>query len=423
LSFNSVVCRTRRQPTVAGSLPVPVLDPGETAVRRSRKTGRRLLGLLAAAVITSLSIGSMVAATPGRAQAAWPTGQGVVLKAPVVDVAATPTGNGYWIVGADGGIFALGDAQYYGSASSLPLARPIVGMASTPDGRGYWLVASDGGVFAFGDAGFYGSTGSLGLAQPVVGLEPTADGHGYWIVAADGGVFAFGDAGYFGSAVGRSPGSPIVGLAPAPGDQGYWEAAADGSVFAFGRAGYAGGTNGLATAAIGADGSGYRLLLTDGGVFTFGGASFLGSAAAVPLNKQMIALTSSAGGYLALAADGGVFAFGADGYYGSLADSTVAPPVAANSAANDYGLTPSQIAQWERVNVCEEGGRWDVEAGDFGGGLGFTRANWEQFNTFGFPSDAADATPMQQIRVAVAFAAAYLGGPFAAPDQDGCAGY
>ena len=26
----------------------------------------------------------------------------------------------------------------------------------TPDGRGYWLVASDGGIFAFGDAGFYG---------------------------------------------------------------------------------------------------------------------------------------------------------------------------------------------------------------------------------------------------------------------------
>jgi len=30
-------------------------------------------------------------------------------------------------------------------------------MATTPDGRGYWLAALDGGVFAFGDAGFYGS--------------------------------------------------------------------------------------------------------------------------------------------------------------------------------------------------------------------------------------------------------------------------
>ena len=34
------------------------------------------------------------------------------------------------------------------------LNQPIVGMAATPDGSGYWLVASDGGVFSFGDAPF-----------------------------------------------------------------------------------------------------------------------------------------------------------------------------------------------------------------------------------------------------------------------------
>lgn len=33
---------------------------------------------------------------------------------------------------------------------------PIVGMAATPTGEGYWLVAADGGVFAFGDAQFLG---------------------------------------------------------------------------------------------------------------------------------------------------------------------------------------------------------------------------------------------------------------------------
>jgi len=51
------------------------------------------------------------------------------------------------------------------------LNNPIVGMASTPDGRGYWNVASDGGIFAFGDATFHGSTGSMHLNQPVVGLS------------------------------------------------------------------------------------------------------------------------------------------------------------------------------------------------------------------------------------------------------------
>ncbi len=45
-------------------------------------------------------------------------------------------------------------------------------MAPTPDGRGYWLVASDGGIFAFGDARFYGSTGGVSLRQPIVTLAP-----------------------------------------------------------------------------------------------------------------------------------------------------------------------------------------------------------------------------------------------------------
>lgn len=34
---------------------------------------------------------------------------------------------------------------------------PIVGIASTPTGAGYWLVAADGGVFAFGDAKYLGN--------------------------------------------------------------------------------------------------------------------------------------------------------------------------------------------------------------------------------------------------------------------------
>jgi hypothetical protein len=45
-----------------------------------------------------------------------------------------------------------------------------VGIAATPDGKGYWEVASDGGIFAFGDAAFYGSTGSLTLNKPIVGM-------------------------------------------------------------------------------------------------------------------------------------------------------------------------------------------------------------------------------------------------------------
>ena len=78
-------------------------------------------------------------------------------------------------------------------------------MAVTPDGKGYWLAALDGGVFAFGDAGFYGSMGAQHLNQPIVGMAATADGLGYWLVAADGGVFSFGDAHYHGFDRGPRP--------------------------------------------------------------------------------------------------------------------------------------------------------------------------------------------------------------------------
>jgi len=69
-------------------------------------------------------------------------------------------------------------ARYLGSASNLGLKQPIVGMAATPTGRGYWLVAADGGIFTFGDARFYGSTGGRWLNQPIVGMAATPSGRG-----------------------------------------------------------------------------------------------------------------------------------------------------------------------------------------------------------------------------------------------------
>nr|MDA8269220.1 hypothetical protein [Actinomycetota bacterium] len=74
------------------------------------------------------------------------------------------------LVASDGGVFAFGDARFFGSTGAMTLSKPIVGMAVAPDGGGYWLVASDGGVFAFGDAPFLGSTGNLVLARPIVGM-------------------------------------------------------------------------------------------------------------------------------------------------------------------------------------------------------------------------------------------------------------
>ena len=69
----------------------------------------------------------------------------------------------------DGGVFAFGDAHFYGSMGGRPLNAPIVAMAADPATGGYWEVASDGGVFAFGSP-FLGSAGDLHLAAPVVGM-------------------------------------------------------------------------------------------------------------------------------------------------------------------------------------------------------------------------------------------------------------
>jgi N-acetylmuramoyl-L-alanine amidase len=143
-------------------------------------------------------------------------------EAPVVGMAATPDGKGYWMVASDGGIFSFGDAQFYGSEGGTPLNAPVVGMAATPDGKGYWLVAADGGIFSFGDAQFKGSTGSLNLNKPVVGMAAAPDGKGYWMVASDGGIFSFGDAQFYGSEGGTPLNAPAVGMAATPDGSGYW---------------------------------------------------------------------------------------------------------------------------------------------------------------------------------------------------------
>ncbi len=70
---------------------------------------------------------------------------------------------------SDGGIFAVGDAAFYGSMGGQHLNRPIVSLVPASDGTGYWEVASDGGIFAFADAPFYGSMGGQALDAPIVG--------------------------------------------------------------------------------------------------------------------------------------------------------------------------------------------------------------------------------------------------------------
>ncbi len=165
------------------------------------------------------------------------------------------------MLGSDGGIFTFGDAGYFGSIqeivnnllgpgypSSAWLSAPIVGLAPTPTGLGYWLVASDGGMFTFGDAAYHGSVPGVlppgvGLNQPVVGLVTQADR--YLLVAADGGIFNFGDSDFLGSipglgasgidaAVVLPSGGDVTAVMVSPTGDGYTMLGRDGIIWPFG---------------------------------------------------------------------------------------------------------------------------------------------------------------------------------------------
>jgi N-acetylmuramoyl-L-alanine amidase len=226
-------------------------------------------------------------------------------NAPIVGMASLPSGDGYWLVGSDGGVFSYGTAAFWGSTGSLRLNAPIVGMAATPDGNGYWLVARDGGVFSYGDATFEGSAGSLRLNAPILGMAPSPDGNGYWLVASDGGIFSYGDAAFWGSAGGTALNAPVVAMAAVPGGAGYWLVASDGGVFSYGDAAFWGSAGslrldapvvGMAAAPAGA---GYWLVGRDGGVFTYGAATYHGSLGGTALPGPVVGVspTPDGGGY------------------------------------------------------------------------------------------------------------------------------
>lgn len=276
-----------------------------------------------------------------------------------VTMAPTPSGSGYWLSQAGGGVYSYGNAAFQGSLPGLGVtpAAPIVAMASTPDGRGYWLAGADGGIFAFGDAHFYGSLPSLGIVPmgPIVGMAAMPNGTGYWLLGGDGGVFAFGSAPFYGAANANLPSnflpgvaapySSIAAIATSPTQVGYAVSSEfNSTVFAFTGIGksatalYPGGSPpasppipplppppfvGLTGAS--SSGMGAWLVQTNGGVFTISSASasppFYGSLPSIGVMVSApitaIVATSDHRGYWLMGADGGVFTFGDANFFGS----------------------------------------------------------------------------------------------------------
>ena len=251
----------------------------------------------------------------------------------IVDNEQSP--QGYWFVAADGGIFAFGNAPFFGSTGNLRLRQPIVGMAASPSGKGYWLVAADGGIFAFGDAPFFGSTGNIRLNQPIVGMASTPSGKGYWFVARDGGIFAFGDASFFGAPA--NAGQSIVGMAATPSGKGYWCVARDGTVYNFGDAGNYGTPpksaqiTGLVPSR---SGNGYWMGGSDGAVYAFGDARGFGGTGNLAQPAVGLAASPKGGGYWLVARDGGIFAFGDSRFYGSTGNIRLNQPIVGMTATS-----------------------------------------------------------------------------------------
>ena len=174
------------------------------------------------------------------------------LSVTAMSMAATHTGNGYWVLFSDGSVRAFGDAAINGiyywrvpltstttrmintystflfyyvsfaesifgfkkSANFYPYDWSLRGtsIASHPTKKGFWVTDGSGQIFSYGEAQNYGglvnrvynatSAGLVGAGNSFRlgeqdwphGLTPTKTGNGYWIAFTSGRIAAFGDA-------------------------------------------------------------------------------------------------------------------------------------------------------------------------------------------------------------------------------------
>lgn len=231
----------------------------------------------------------------------------------------------------------------------------FVGIVATPDGQGYWLVTADGAVSAYGDAHAYGSlpAGEALSSGGVVGMARTYDAHGYWLATADGAVYGLGDARPYGSLATKhvKPDGPVVGIAATPNGKGYWLLSSGGQVYRFGDAPLE-GTPGARFAPYDAIGTrpagGYVITAADNGaVFIYPGNELVSGG---PGNEEATTLVGSAvtpsgnGAYQA-GMNGGVSTWGDAGpphFYGSLPGQGVTPSVPVTAIAG----TPDGLGYW-----------------------------------------------------------------------------
>jgi hypothetical protein len=266
--------------TGLASAPSAPVTPHGAVVAASVRVGYRMLG--ADGVVYAF----------GDAQDYGEPGAGST----AVDIESNPAGDGYWVLNQAGQVFAY-RVPHFGNVdlTKLRAGENVTSLSATPSADGYWIFTSAGRVFTFGNAKAYGDLLNVKLNGPVLDSIATPSGQGYYMVASDGGVFTFGDAKFLGSMGAQRLNAPVQSLVPDP------------------------------------DGTGYWLVASDGGIFAFQ-AAFRGSMGAVRLNRPVTGMVAYGNGYLMVGEDGGIFSFSDLAFKGSLGSNPPARPIVSVAA-------------------------------------------------------------------------------------------
>lgn len=172
-----------------------------------------------------------------------------VLDGRLIEIAPTPTGQGYYRLDQFGRVVAHGDAVWHGDCFALQ-RTDYSSMTVNPAGDGYWLIRRDGVVQAFGAANTGLGDGTTHISLPWIAADhaspenyairirshPTGDG--YWILFAGGQVEGHGACSTYGDSIrpGYSQTEVATDFRYTRDGAGYWILSGGGIVEAFGDA-------------------------------------------------------------------------------------------------------------------------------------------------------------------------------------------